>query len=132
MHIITKQKSTRHNGMTLLELTVVIFVLLSLISILFVGARGWKRGSDRATCVMNIRQAQLCLRSHQNVNGLSQGTTINMFTDILGPDSYLSVPTCPAGGNYNYIAYIPAQGELAMWCSLAATQEHEPALFGDW
>ncbi|MGC4017627.1 MAG: prepilin-type N-terminal cleavage/methylation domain-containing protein [Luteolibacter sp.] len=42
-------------GMTLLELTVVILVLLSLISILFIGAKAWKKGSDRAGCIMNIR-----------------------------------------------------------------------------
>ncbi len=39
-------RSTK-SGMTLLELTVVILVLLSLIGILFIGARAWKRGSDR-------------------------------------------------------------------------------------
>ena len=48
----------RKAGMTLLELTVVILVLLSLISILFVGARAWKKGSDRSANIMNIlRQA---------------------------------------------------------------------------
>ena len=45
----------RKAGMTLLELTVVILVLLSLISILFIGARAWKKGSDRAANIMNIR-----------------------------------------------------------------------------
>lgn len=39
-------------AMTLLELTVVIMVLLSLISILFIGARAWKRGSDRTGCIL--------------------------------------------------------------------------------
>ena len=34
----------RAKGMTLLELTVVILVLLSLIYILFIGARAWKKG----------------------------------------------------------------------------------------
>ena len=54
---ITSSKRTR--GMTLLELTVVILVLLSLISILFIGARAWKKGSDRAGCIMQIRNVQL-------------------------------------------------------------------------
>ena len=31
-------------GITLLELTVVLFVLLGLVSLAFVGARAWKRG----------------------------------------------------------------------------------------
>jgi len=49
-------------GMTLLELTVVILVLLSLISILFVGARQWKKGSDRAGCIMLQRNIQQAVR----------------------------------------------------------------------
>ncbi|MBC7981098.1 MAG: prepilin-type N-terminal cleavage/methylation domain-containing protein, partial [Armatimonadetes bacterium] len=44
----TQNMKAAKSGMTLLELTVVILVLLSLISILFIGARAWKKGSDRA------------------------------------------------------------------------------------
>lgn len=118
--------------MTLLELTIVILVLLSLITIMFIGARGWKRGTDRATCVLNIRQAQQGVRSHQNLHGLNPGTVINMFSDIMGPGGYLASPTCPGGGDYDHIGYIPAQGELAMPCSLAGSRNHEPDSFGDW
>lgn len=59
--------------MTLLELTVVILVLLSLISILFVGARAWKKGSDRAANLMNLRNCQQAMRGHQNMRGLNPG-----------------------------------------------------------
>jgi prepilin-type N-terminal cleavage/methylation domain-containing protein len=45
----------RKTGMTLLELTIVILVLLTLVSILFIGARAWKKGSDRAANIMNLR-----------------------------------------------------------------------------
>ena len=48
----TQNTKAVKSGMTLIELTVVILVLLSLISILFVGARAWKRGSDRAGCII--------------------------------------------------------------------------------
>ena len=54
----------RKAGMTLLELTVVILVLLSLISILFIGARAWKKGSDRAANILNIRNVQQAVRAH--------------------------------------------------------------------
>ena len=50
---LNTQYTKRKAGMTLLELTVVILVLLSLITILFVGARAWKRGSDRSANIMN-------------------------------------------------------------------------------
>ncbi|MGB1128846.1 MAG: prepilin-type N-terminal cleavage/methylation domain-containing protein, partial [Haloferula sp.] len=61
------KNTKRAKGMTLLELTVVILVLLSLISILFIGARAWKKGSDRAGCIMNIRNAQQAVRSYANM-----------------------------------------------------------------
>ena len=60
------------SGMTLLELTVVILVLLSLISILFIGARAWKKGSDRAANILNIRNVQQAVRGHGNMNGIPQ------------------------------------------------------------
>ena len=69
---LTYTQNTRKSGMTLIELTVVILVLLSLISILFVGARAWKKGSDRAGCIMNIRNVQQGVRSFQNINGHNQ------------------------------------------------------------
>ncbi len=66
----------RANGMTLLELTVVILVLLSLISILFVGARAWKKSSDRAANIMNIRNVQQAVRAHQNMQGLLENAPL--------------------------------------------------------
>ncbi len=63
----------RKAGMTLLELTVVILVLLSLISILFVGARAWKKGSDRSANIMNIRNCQQAMRGQENMKSLDKG-----------------------------------------------------------
>ncbi len=82
------------SGMTLLELTVVILVLLSLISILFVGARAWKKGSDRSANIMNIRNAQQALRGHQNTRGFLATDTI-IAADIVGANGYLKSVTCP-------------------------------------
>lgn len=65
---LTKTKTNK--GMTLIELTVVILVLLSLISVLFIGARAWMRGSDRANAALLIRNAQQGVRSHTNIMGV--------------------------------------------------------------
>ena len=78
------------SGMTLLELTVVILVLLSLISILFIGARAWKKGSDRSANILNIRNVQQAVRGHANMNGIVQtdGTVTGgavLATTIFGP-----------------------------------------------
>ncbi len=81
----------RKSGMTLLELTVVILVLLSLISILFVGARAWKKGSDRAGCIINIRNTQQACRGFENMN---PGVTY-VAGDIFGSTAFLKFPKCP-------------------------------------
>ncbi len=116
----------RGSGMTMLELTVVILVLLSLIGILFIGARGWKRGSDRAGCILNQRIAQQSVRSYQNMYGFSAGQPLDMEDKIIGNDKFFSEPTCPASGTYAYITYIPLPGELAMQCSLLGIDRHAP------
>jgi len=85
--------------MTLLELTVVILVLLSLITILFIGARAWKRGSDRSANMMNLRNTQAAMRSHQNLRDLAVGQP---FT-IAQLGDYMRMPTPPNSD----IGYIP-------------------------
>lgn len=124
---------TKKSGMTLLELTVVILVLLSLISILFIGARAWKKGSDRAGCIMNIRNVQQAVRGHQNMTNLSTGDTL-ASTALIGANGYLgNTPTCPGGGTYTYTGTVPALGSLYTTCSLAGTLDHAPSnVTSDW
>ena len=81
MKLNTQNK--RKAGMTLLELTVVILVLLSLISILFIGARAWKKGSDRSANIMNIRNCQQAMRGEQNMKTLSAVTPDPFDSDDL-------------------------------------------------
>lgn len=114
-------------GMTLLELTVVILVLLSLISILFVGARAWKKGSDRSANIMNIRNVQQAVRGHQNMNNLHDGATLpsSEIVSSDGTTGYLKVPQPPANlGAYTYLGTVPAQGVLYV------TNHHDHADYG--
>lgn len=112
--------SKRASGMTLLELTVVILVLLSLISILFVGARAWKKGSDRSANIMNLRNIQQAVRGHQNMNNMADGATIAttvIFDDIATvavQEGYLKEPKAPWDGvtAYTYSGTIPTIGGL--------------------
>ncbi len=94
MKLTNTPSMKRKSGMTLLELTVVILVLLSLISILFIGARAWKKGSDRAANILNIRNVQQAVRAHINVRGLV-GTDAVVATDIVGTGKYLNTPVSP-------------------------------------
>ncbi len=91
-HIVKKAA-----GVTLLELTVVILVLLSLISILFVGARAWKRGADRSANMLNIRNTQQAMRGHQNMNQLEPGAVFALANLV----TYMRFPAAVAGGNAN-------------------------------
>lgn len=88
MKLTNTHNMKRNKGMTLLELTVVILVLLSLISILFVGARAWKKGSDRSANIMNIRNCQQAMRGHQNMRGLNP-TDAFAQTDL---EEYIKFP----------------------------------------
>jgi type II secretory pathway pseudopilin PulG len=122
----------RKAGMTLLELTVVILVLLSLISILFVGARAWKKGSDRAGCILNIRNVQQAVRGYMNMH--PEVTTVPANTLIYGTDpaNFMKTPTCPAGGSYTYNSASADAGYIFLTCSLSATEEHAPAATDTW
>ena len=127
MKLTNIQKSTRKAGMTLLELTVVILVLLSLISILFVGARAWKKGSDRAASILQIRNVQQAVRSNANMQGIAfEGTMAK--ADIFGAGKFMeNDPTVantdgttkhPAGGTYAFAiaapTVVPKLGDLYM------------------
>jgi len=98
----------RKTGMTLLELTVVILVLLSLISILFIGARAWKKGSDRSANIMNLRNTQQAMRGHANMNQLNTG---DAFTQTMLTD-YMKFPTTVATVTYTAGTTVTATGTL--------------------
>jgi len=125
--------------MTLLELTIVILVLMSLISILFVGAQAWKRGSDRTMCIMNIQTMQKAMRSYANLYGYGDGDSVAALRErLVGSGRYLeTAPTCPGGGSYNYgeeygTDTIPPIGDLYLSCSLSSSQNHVPANHAEW
>ena len=87
------------SGMTLLELTVVILVLLTLISILFIGARAWKKGSDRAANILNVRNCQQAMRGHQfsrNFVDTDAVSEVEIFGDgTTAKPGYLKRPKTP-------------------------------------
>jgi len=131
--------SGKARGMTLLELTVVILVLLSLISVLFIGANAWKKGSDRALCVMSIRNVQTAVRSFSNLYGYNPGESVpGLQMRVIGPGQFVEqLPTCPSSGVYTYggdegAETIPQVGTLYLNCSLATSASHVPTDVSDW
>ena len=122
-------------GITFLEMTVVIAVLLSLISILVVGARSWKRAADRSACILNLRNVQVSARAYQNLHGYAPGTrpsaqggsqsildqmlSHGFITDQLH-STVKNGGLCPGGGHYHVEQedLFPPVGQLYLSCSL--------------
>lgn len=126
-------------GLTLLELTMVIVMMLSMISILFIGARAWKRGSDRTMCIIQIQNMQKSLRAYSNLYGYAPGTnTPDLLAQIIGPGRFVeTTPICPSEGEYIFGQShgentIPPMGSLYMECSLASDQQHMPDVTAEW
>lgn len=137
-HPCGARRSGMSSGMTLLELTVVILVLLSLISILFIGAQAWKKGSDRTICLIQIQNVQKGVRSFSNLYGYSPGQNVTgLQMRVIGLGKFVeATPTCPGAGNYTFGSAfgpdtIPPVGELYLNCSLSASG-HIPTEYADW
>ena len=138
----TQNMKASKSGMTLLELTVVILVLLSLISILFIGARAWKKGSDRAASILQIRNVQQAVRSFSNMNGLNPGDTIaTLDSEIFGAGKFIEnspVGTHPAGGDLAFAVaaptVIPNVGTLYLSVTGTDAADYEPTVgtASDW
>jgi hypothetical protein len=105
-----------------------LVAMIPFISIMFVGANAWKKGSDRAACIMNTRNVQQAVRGHQNMTSMKVGDPID-WNDIFGPDGYLPQPVCPLGGTYTFVETIPPLGTLVGSCSHA---DHVPADHSTW
>jgi hypothetical protein len=121
--------------MTLIEMTVVILVMMSLVVLLFVGAHAWKRGADRAMCIVNLEQVQKGVRSFANLRNHPPGAVVaDLESKVIGSGSFFeAMPSCPGGGDYTTLGdQVPNLGELYLSCSLAASDRHEPEDFSGW
>ncbi|NNC90474.1 MAG: hypothetical protein HKN82_18615 [Akkermansiaceae bacterium] len=130
-----------HRGMALVELAVMIGILMSLVSLLFVGVRAWKHGVDRADCVSNIRNVQLAVRGYANTNDLEPGADlaaasppVDLGAELFGVAGMMDRrPDCPGEGVYTLGGdIVPPLGTLYMTCSESEGRGHFPADAADW
>lgn len=131
----------RKAGMTLLEISVVILVLLTLIAVLFVGAQAYKRSADRAACILNIRNGQQAMRTIQNTNQLAIGATLPVAIHATDNTGYMRTPLCPNNNAaYTTTTVVTPFGAnatdyacLAMACpNVAAPNLHVPNDVAGW
>ena len=115
-----------------MEVTLVVAVLLGLITVLFLGVAAYKKGSDRATCILNISTVQKAMRSYANLYQLNEGDAISQG-QIVGPDKMIeTAPTCPAQGMYTYNLTIPPVGTAHLSCEINGMEEHKPTSSTGW
>ncbi len=121
-------------GLTLIEVTLVIAVLLGLISVLFIGVSAYKEGSNRSKCILNISNVQKAVRSYQNLYEKAVGDALVQAT-LAGSGKLLeTVPTCPSSGTYTWLGTVPAVGTAYLTCSKAAVADgdHKPTTTAGW
>jgi hypothetical protein len=115
-----------------MEITLVVAVLLGLISVLFLGVAAYKKGSDRATCILNISGVQKAVRSYANLYQLEFGDPIAK-TQIVGPNKMIETePTCSGEGVYTYTETIQPVGSVHLMCLINSVEEHKPTSSAGW
>lgn len=109
----------RHpKGVTIIELTVVITMILTLSSSLFFSASYYKESADKANCIIQIEGMQKAMRSYQNLNALSTGASIAK-SDLVGVGKAIPKELfCPdSGGAYIFPTEIPDTGSVFATCA---------------
>lgn len=102
--------------------------------LLFLWITEWKQASDRAGCILNIRNVQQAVRGHNGMNGINPGQDQAagfLKNALIGPGKFIvNEPVCPAGGRYTWLENrTPYVGELMIRCSIP---HHNPEDHHDW
>lgn len=124
--------SLRGTGLAIAALVIgylSIVSYLTVVPVVFVGARAWAKGADRSTCIMNQRAVQMAVRNHAAINDLDPGAPMDVHQVAATLGIPLEKLQCPSGGTYDLSATIPATGDLAASCS---NPEHAISDHTDW
>ncbi|SKA82343.1 hypothetical protein SAMN02745166_00896 [Prosthecobacter debontii] len=104
-------KRVRHSGMTLIEISLVIALLLGLIAVVFLGIGSYRQGADKAKCKMQLAAVQKAVRSGANMQNLAVGDALVSTTAVFGTGLLMeNAPVCPSGGTYAWTDDVPAVG----------------------
>ena len=133
MHLRNCSNSSQ-SAFTIVEISLVMGVLLSLIAVTFIGVNSYKNGTNRATCIQNIAAAQRAVRSYSNLYEIMPGEKVDNLTEkLFGTGKFLPVmPKCPVTGGYTFAdgaLGIPELGTAFLQCSAEGHQYLETS---DW
>lgn len=126
---LNRRLSLRYNrsGMTLIEISLVIALVLGLIAVVFLGLGSYRQGADRAKCKMQLAAVQKAVRSGANMQNLNIGATL-AEASVFGAGLLMeNAPVCPSGGAYTWLGTVPTLGTPYGNCDFAgsgATSTH--------
>lgn len=126
---LNRRLSQRFNrsGMTLIEISLVIALLLGLIAVVFLGLGSYRQGADKAKCKMQLAAVQKAVRSAANMQNLNIGAALAQ-ADVFGAGLLMeNAPVCPSGGAYTWVGTVPTVGTPYGNCDFAgagATSTH--------
>jgi len=115
------------SGMTLIEISLVIALLLGLISVVFLGIGSYRKGADKARCKMQLAAVQKAARSHANFNNLNIGEAL-VKADLIGVGLAMeNEPACPSDSSiaYTFGTVVPAVGTPYATCPNAGPPSHD-------
>ncbi len=116
-------KRLNASGMTLIEISLVIALLLGLIAVVFMGLGTYRQGADKAKCKMQLSAVQKAVRSGANMQNLSIGATLPS-TSVFGAGLLMeNEPKCPSDStlSYTWTGDVPDVGEPYGNCTYTAT-----------
>ncbi|MES2737426.1 MAG: type II secretion system protein [Verrucomicrobiota bacterium] len=103
-------KRARRSGMTLIEISLVIALLLGLIAVVFLGIGSYRQGADKAKCKMQLAAVQKAVRSGANMQNLATAATL-AEASVFGAGQLMETePVCPSTGDYTWLGAVPAVG----------------------
>lgn len=100
----------------------IVLSIFMVFPMLFVGARAWKDGSDRAACIMNQRNITMQVQNYALQHQLQPGAPIQI-EDLLASDTDIDL-NCPSGGELILSPTIPDDGVSAATCPNADEHGH--------
>jgi type II secretory pathway pseudopilin PulG len=107
----------RPAGLTLIEISLVIALLLGLAAFLFIGLGAFRRGADKARCKAQLASVQKVIRAQANFYSLAEGAVFATMS-AFGPGRAMeNAPLCPAGGTYTWLGIIPSLGSAYGACN---------------
>ncbi|MBB5035996.1 type II secretion system protein [Prosthecobacter dejongeii] len=120
-HTVYSRRLAHRSGMTLIEISLVIALLLGLIAVVFLGIGSYRQGADKAKCKMQLAAVQKAVRSGANMQNLAALATL-AEASVFGAGQLMeNEPVCPSGGDYTWQGTVPAVGVPYGNCDFAGT-----------